>query len=99
MAPAGIGSGLRVLWSGVLLVIGQFAEIYSPLLHQPLDLRVSHSTELSEEPGQGVGFLEDGTMVVVESGDRYLNRDMDVLVTRVLQTAAGCIIFAQPKRG
>lgn len=51
-----------------------------------------------KEPGQGVGFLDDGTMVVVESGKRYLNQSVDVLVTRVLQTAAGCIIFAQPKR-
>ena len=51
-----------------------------------------------KEPGQGVGFLDDGTMVVVESGNRYLDRDVDVQVTRVLQTAAGCIIFAHPKR-
>ena len=52
-----------------------------------------------KEPGQGVGFLDDGTMVVVDGGNRYLNQDLDVLVTRVLQTAAGCIIFTQPKRG
>lgn len=52
-----------------------------------------------KEPGQGVGFLDDGTMVVVEGGYRFINRDVDVLVTRVLQTAAGSIIFAQPKRG
>ncbi len=52
-----------------------------------------------KEPGQGVGFMDDGTMIVVESGKNYLNRDMDVSVTRVLQTAAGCIIFAQPKWG
>ena len=51
-----------------------------------------------KEPGQGVGFLEDGTMVVVESGIGYLDRDADVTITRVLQTAAGCIIFAQPRR-
>ena len=52
-----------------------------------------------KEPGQGVGFMDDGTMIVVESGKNYLNQDMDVSVTRVLQTAAGCIIFAQPKWG
>ena len=51
-----------------------------------------------KEPGQGVGYLEDGTMVVVESGDRYISQQIDVVVTRVLQTAAGCIIFAQPKQ-
>lgn len=37
-------------------------------------------------------------MVVVESGSGCINQDMDVVVTRVLQTAAGSIIFAQPKR-
>ena len=51
-----------------------------------------------KEPGQGVGFLEDGTMVVVDSGDGYIGQQIDVVVTRVLQTAAGCIIFAQTKR-
>jgi uncharacterized protein YacL len=51
-----------------------------------------------KEAGQGVGYLDDGTMVVVESGISYINREMDVVVTRVLQTAAGVIIFAQPKR-
>ena len=49
------------------------------------------------EAGQGVGFLDDGTMVVVEGGRRYLNEQLDVIVTRVLQTVAGRMIFAQPK--
>ncbi|MBI1886178.1 MAG: PIN domain nuclease [Chloroflexi bacterium] len=50
-----------------------------------------------KEMGQGVGFLDDGTMVVVEGGRRYLNEQLDVIVTRVLQTMAGRMIFAQPK--
>lgn len=50
------------------------------------------------EAGQGVGFLEDGTMVVVESGARYLDTDLTVTATRILQTAAGRIIFAQPAK-
>ena len=50
-----------------------------------------------KEVGQGVGFLDDGTMVVVEGGRRYLNDQLDVIVTRVLQTVAGRMIFAQPK--
>lgn len=49
------------------------------------------------EVGQGVGFLDDGTMVVVEGGHRYLNEQLDVIVTRILQTVAGRMIFAQPK--
>jgi uncharacterized protein YacL len=52
-----------------------------------------------KEVGQGVAFLDDGTMVVVEGGRRFLNSRHDVMVTRVLQTAAGRIIFAQPKAG
>lgn len=52
-----------------------------------------------KEPGQGVGFLDDGTMVVIEGGNRYVNRDLDVLVTRMLQTTTGSIVFAQPKKG
>ncbi len=50
-----------------------------------------------KEIGQGVGFLDDGTMVVVEGGRRYLNEQLDVIVTRVLQTVAGRMIFAQPR--
>ena len=50
-----------------------------------------------KEPGQGVAFLDDGTMIVVESGSRFLDRDVDVLVTRVLQTVAGRMVFAQPR--
>ena len=50
-----------------------------------------------KEAGQGVGFLDDGTMVVVENGRRYLNSLVDVTVTRVLQTAAGRLIFAQSR--
>jgi uncharacterized protein YacL len=50
-----------------------------------------------KESGQGVGFLDDGTMVVVEGGRRYLNEQLEVIVTRVLQTVAGRMIFAAPK--
>ncbi len=50
-----------------------------------------------KESGQGVGFLDDGTMVVVENGKRYLNDELNIMVTRVLQTVAGRMIFAQPK--
>ena len=50
-----------------------------------------------KEAGQGVGFLDDGTMVVVEGGRRHLNDEIEIIVTRVLQTVAGRMIFAQPK--
>lgn len=48
------------------------------------------------ESGQGVGYLEDGTMVVIEDGRNYLNSTRNVIVTKVLQTAAGRMIFAKP---
>ena len=49
-----------------------------------------------KEVGQGVGYLEDGTMVVVENGRRFLNQEVLVQVTKVLQTNAGRLIFAVP---
>ncbi len=50
-----------------------------------------------KEQGQGVAYLDDGTMIVVEGGRRYINTNLEVLVTSVLQTAAGRMIFAKPK--
>jgi uncharacterized protein YacL len=50
-----------------------------------------------KESGQGVGYLEDGTMVVVENGRRYMNQEILVQVTKVLQTNAGRLIFAVPE--
>lgn len=50
-----------------------------------------------KEQGQGIGYLDDGTMVVVEGGKRYINSQLDVVVTRVFQTVAGRMIFGQPR--
>lgn len=50
-----------------------------------------------KEPGQGVAYLEDGTMIVIENGHRYLNRTIFVEVTSALQTSAGRMIFAKPR--
>ncbi len=59
------------------------------------ELRVKIIQE-GREAGQGVGYLEDGTMVVVEDAERLLDRTLDVTVTKVLQTSAGRMIFAKP---
>ena len=48
-----------------------------------------------KEPGQGVAFLDDGTMVVVEGGGDHIELELDVTVTRILQTVAGRMIFAR----
>ncbi|WP_160693348.1 PIN/TRAM domain-containing protein [Clostridium sp. C2-6-12] len=50
-----------------------------------------------KESSQGVAYLEDGTMIVVEGGRKYIGQTTDVIVTSVLQTAAGRMIFAKPK--
>jgi len=48
-----------------------------------------------ETPGQGVGYLDDGTMVVCEQANHLLNKDVDVIVTSVLQSSAGRMIFGK----
>ncbi|HJW83617.1 MAG TPA: PIN domain-containing protein [Anaerolineae bacterium] len=55
-----------------------------------------HIIQEGKEIGQGVGYLDDGTMVVVEEGRRHMNGRINVTVTKVLQTAAGRMIFARP---
>jgi uncharacterized protein YacL len=49
------------------------------------------------EVGQGVAYLDDGTMIVVEDGKSHLNESLGVVVTKVLQTSAGRMIFARPQ--
>jgi uncharacterized protein YacL len=49
------------------------------------------------EPGQGVGYLDDGTMVVVQRGNEFIGMELDTVVTKVLQTAAGRMIFSRPE--
>ena len=61
---------------------------------EEMTVRVGHE---GKEPGQGVAYLEDGTMVVVENGIRFLGGETTVTVMRVLQTVGGRMIFAQPK--
>lgn len=50
-----------------------------------------------KESSQGVAYLDDGTMIVVEGGRKYIGQTTQVIVTSVLQTAAGRMIFAKPK--
>jgi len=61
---------------------------------ESFDIRVIQE---GKEFNQGVGYLDDGTMVVVENGQRYLNKDVSVTVTKILQTSAGRMIFAKPE--
>ena len=52
-----------------------------------------------EEPGQGVGYLDDGTMVVVEQGRQRIGQEVTITVTSVLQTSAGRMVFGRPVEG
>ncbi len=79
-----------------VLNINDLANSLKPLVLPGEEMTVRVIQE-GKEPGQGVAFLDDGTMVVVEGGRRYINSHLDVLVTKVLQTSAGRLIFAQPK--
>ncbi len=81
-----------------VLNINELASALKSVVLPGEELRVNIVQE-GKEMGQGVGYLDDGTMIVIEGGRRYINTLHDVTVTRVLQTAAGRIIFAQPKSG
>ena len=50
-----------------------------------------------KESAQGIGYLDDGTMIVVEGGRKFIGEEIFVIVTSVLQTSAGRMIFAKPK--
>ncbi len=76
--------------------INSLANAVKPAVLPGEELRVRVIQE-GKEAGQGVGFLDDGTMIVVEGGARHIDHDVDVAVTRVLQTVAGRMIFAQPR--
>lgn len=77
-----------------VLNIHQLAHVLRPPL-VPGELMSLKIVQAGREFGQGVGFLSDGTMVVVEAGKNLIGRDVKVVVTRTLQTGAGRMAFAQ----
>ena len=76
-----------------VLNINDLAKAVRPVVLPGEDLTVRLSHE-GKESGQGVGYLEDGTMVVVENGARHVGSEPTVTVMRVLQTVGGRMIFA-----
>lgn len=82
--------GLRVL------NINQLANALKPVVLPGEVLRLQILKE-GKEQGQGIAYLEDGTMVVVENASRYLGKEVDVSVTSILQTTAGRLIFTTLK--
>lgn len=65
-------------------------------VYLPGETLTVHVLQEGKETNQGVGYLDDGTMVVVEGGEPHIGSDIEVMVTKVLQTAAGRMIFARP---
>jgi len=79
-----------------VLNINELANAVKPVVLPGEELRV-HVIKDGKEQGQGVAYLDDGTMIVVDGGRRYIGETIGVMVTSVLQTAAGRMIFAKPK--
>ena len=81
-----------------ILNINELANTLKPVVLPGEEMTV-HIVREGKEPGQGIAYLEDGTMVVVENGRRRVGETMDAEVTTVLQTSAGRMIFARVKMG
>ncbi len=79
-----------------VLNINELANAVKPVV-LPGEEMTAQIIKDGKEASQGIAYLEDGTMVVVEGGKRFIGETLDVLVTSVLQTAAGRMIFAKPK--
>ena len=79
-----------------VLNINDLANAVKPVV-LPGEEMVVQIIKEGKEIGQGVGYLDDGTMIVIENGKRLIGETIKVLVTSVLQTSAGRMIFAKPK--
>ncbi len=79
-----------------VLNVNELANALKPVVLPGEEMRVRIIKE-GNQPNQGVGYMDDGTMIVVEGGRDYIDQDVDVLVTSVLQTVAGKMIFASVK--
>jgi uncharacterized protein YacL len=79
-----------------VLNINELANAVKPVVLPGEEMDVKVIKE-GKENGQGVAYLDDGTMIVIEEGIKYMGDDISVLVTSILQTAAGRMIFARPK--
>jgi uncharacterized protein YacL len=78
-----------------VLNLNELAQAMRPVAIPGEEIVVMVARE-GKEPGQGVGSLDDGTMVVIQNGRRLLNQTITAVVTSVIQTSAGRMIFAEP---
>jgi uncharacterized protein YacL len=79
-----------------VLNINELANAVKPIALPGEDMVVQVIKD-GKENGQGIGYLEDGTMIVIDGGRRHIGENLSVTVTSILQTAAGRMIFAKPK--
>jgi uncharacterized protein YacL len=78
-----------------VLNLNELAQAMRPVAIPGEEIVVTVARE-GKEPGQGVGSLDDGTMVVIQNGRRLVNQTITAVVTSVIQTSAGRMIFAEP---
>jgi uncharacterized protein YacL len=79
-----------------VLNINELANAVKPVVLPGEEMTIQIVRE-GKEPGQGVGYLDDGTMIVVDNARRHVGETIDVVVTTVLQTSAGRMIFTRIK--
>lgn len=84
------------LYGVEVLNINDLSNAIKPVV-LPGEEMIVHVLRDGKEYGQGIGYLEDGTMIVVEGGKNFIGLNIEILVTSVLQTSAGRMIFAKPK--
>ncbi len=80
-----------------VLNINELANAVKPIALPGEEMNVQVVKD-GKEAGQGVAFLDDGTMIVIEGGRKYLGESIPVMVTSVLQTSAGRMVFAKPNK-
>ena len=81
-----------------VLNINELANMLKPVVLPGEEMELFLVKE-GKESNQAVAYLDDGTMIVIEEGKRYIGQNISVVVTSVLQTAAGRMIFGKPKKG
>ncbi|MCD6087278.1 MAG: PIN domain-containing protein [Candidatus Hydrothermae bacterium] len=80
-----------------VLNVNELTFLLKPVIMAGDEIKVKVVKQGKEET-QGVGYLDDGTMVVVENGYQFMGRDINCIVVSVLQTEAGRMVFARPKQ-
>ena len=87
---------IATLQGVTVLNVNDLANALKPI-YLPGETMIVYVVKEGKEHDQGVGYLDDGTMVVVEDGKKFIGRKMEVIVTSALQTSAGRMIFTRPR--